>query len=277
MKINKIHLITFSPTRTSLRVGQAIAQGWGGDDVVVHDLTLDAEPETVIQLGDAAVVTMPVYGGHLPHLAVGCLMEFKGEGIPVAGVVVYGNRAYEKTLEELSFLLAKIGFKVIAGGTFIGEHSYSTADCPIAAGRPDEDDIEFARLFGMKIKTKVEAATDLEHLYEVDVRRIQRPRQSIWSLLRFVYQVQKMRKGVVPVPRTPETWADRCKHCGRCVDVCPAGAIVRGDECSTDKDKCIKCCACVKVCKQKARYYDTPFAPLLYKCFKRPKQDRIIL
>ena len=71
------------------------------------------------------------------------------------------------------------GFKVIAGATFVGEHSYSTQQNPIAAGRPDADDLQFAETFGAKIRTKIEAAADMDKLvmpltstvFNVPVRR----------------------------------------------------------------------------------------------------------
>ena len=117
----------------------------------------------------------------------------------------------------------------------------------------------------------------MENLYGVDVTRIQRPRQPFFPLLRFLRRVVKLRKSGVPMPRTPQVDAERCTHCGYCVKHCPAGAIIKGDECNTVAEKCIKCCACVKGCPQKARTYDTPFAVLLSDCFKKQKEDRIIL
>jgi len=192
-------------------------------------------------------------------------------------VVVYGNRAYEKALVELDAFVTKLGFKVIAGATFVGEHSYSSEKYPVASGRPDADDLEYAKLFGEKIRAKIAAAEDMEKLYGVDVTRIQRPRQPFFPLLRFLRRVVKLRKSGVPMPRTPQVDAERCTHCGYCVKHCPAGAIIKGDECNTVAEKCIKCCACVKGCPQKARTYDTPFAVLLSDCFKKQKEDRIIL
>ena len=192
-------------------------------------------------------------------------------------VVVYGNRAYEKALAELDAFASERGFKVIAGATFVGEHSYSTEQNPIAVGRPDADDLQFAETFGAKIRTKIEAAADMDKLYAVDVSRIQRPRQAFFPLFRFLRKVVKLRKSGVPMPRIPAVDAELCNHCGYCAAHCPAGAIAKGDECNTDAEKCIRCCACVKGCPQKARTFDTPFAALLADCFKRQKEDRIIL
>lgn len=277
MDINEVQLITFSPTGTSRKVGEAIVDGTGIASVRVMDLTLQAADTMEVPAQALAVITVPVYGGHVAPVALERLKELHSAGAPAVLVVVYGNRAYEKSLTELDAFVSARGFKVIAGGTFIGEHSYSSAKYPIAAGRPDADDLAYARSFGEKIRAKIAAAADREKLYGVDVARIQRPRQPFIPLFRFLRKVVKWRKSGVPMPRTPEVDADRCTHCGYCADHCPTGAIVKGDECHTTPGKCIKCCACVKGCPRQARVYDTPFAPLLYDCFKREKEDRIIL
>lgn len=205
------------------------------------------------------------------------MKDLRADGTPVVIVVVYGNRAYEKALVELDAFVSGLGFKVIAGGTFVGEHSYSSDRYPIAAGRPDDEDLKFAEEFGAKVRIKLSNAADAEHLYGVDVQKIQRPKQPFLPLLRFLRRVIKLRKNGVPMPRTPQVDENLCTHCGLCVKRCPAGAIVKGEECVTNAEKCIRCCACVKGCPQKARTFDTPFAALLHDCFQRPKENRIIL
>lgn len=60
-----------------------------------------------------------------------------------------------KALVELDAFVTKLGFKVIAGATFVGEHSYSSEKYPVAAGRPDADDLEYAKLFGEKYVLKL--------------------------------------------------------------------------------------------------------------------------
>ena len=247
MNIDEVQLITFSPTCTSKQVGEAIVHGTGISSVSKVDLTLEAAGKREVPSHALAVITVPVYGGHVAPLALERMKELHADGAPAVVVVVYGNRAYEKALVELDAFVTRLGFKVIAGATFVGEHSYSSEKYPVAAGRPDADDLEYAKLLGEKIRAKIAAAEDMEKLYGV------------------------------PMPRTPQVDAERCTHCGYCVKHCPAGAIIKGDECNTVAEKCIKCCACVKGCPQKARTYDTPFAVLLSDCFKKQKEDRIIL
>lgn len=277
MNIDEARLITFSPTCTSKQVGKAIVRGTGISSVVEMDLTLKAATDREIPANTLAVIAVPVYGGHVAPLALERMKDLHSDGAPAVIVVVYGNRAYEKALTDLDAFVTERGFKVIAGATFVGEHSFSNDKYPVAAGRPDADDLEYAALFGEKIRTKIAAATDMEKLYGVDVSRIQRPRQPFFPLLRFLRKVVKLRKSGVPTPVTPKVDAERCTHCGYCATHCPTGAILKGDECNTIAEKCIRCCACVKGCPQKARTYDTPFVVLLADCFKRQKEDRIII
>ncbi|MBR4047745.1 MAG: 4Fe-4S binding protein [Bacteroides sp.] len=277
MKIDNVHLITFSPTQTSKRVGEAIVRGIGSKNIKIVDLTCQELSEYEVPATDLALITVPVYGGKVAPLALHRLEGIRSNGAPVVLVVVYGNRAYEKALQQLDAFVSERGFKVISGGTFIGEHSYSTDTYPIAAGRPDEADLQFAEEYGQKILTKIEQVSDLEHLYGVDVLRIQRPSQPIWPMLRFVWQLSKWRKQGVVMPRAPQIDADLCTLCGSCVEVCPTQAIAVNEECTTQVDKCIKCCACIKCCPQKARTLNTPYAPLLSENFKKRKQNRIIV
>lgn len=277
MTITEINLITFSPTHTSKQIGEAIVRGMGIADVSFVDMTLQTPEQKEFGSDVLAVITVPVYGGHVAPLALERMKDLRADGTPAVIVVVYGNRAYEKALTELDAFVSGLGFKVIAGGTFVGEHSYSSDRYPIAAGRPDDDDLKFAEEFGAKVRIKLSNAADAEHLYGVDVQKIQRPKQPFLPLFRFLRRVIKLRKSGVPMPRTPQVDEKLCTHCGLCVKRCPAGAIVKGEECVTNAEKCIRCCACVKGCPQKARTFDTPFAALLHDCFQRPKENRIIL
>ena len=272
MTANEVHLIYFSPTHTSKQVGEAIVRGTGITNVINTNLTQQATQDLVIAESALAIIVVPVYGGRVAPLAMDRLASVRGSNTPAVIVVVYGNRAYEKSLMELDYWAIQQGFKVIAGATFIGEHSYSTEKYPVAAGRPDERDLAVAADFGKQISDKIASATEPEKLYAVDVRKIRRPRQPFFPLFRFLRKVIALRKSGVPLPRTP--WVEDeslCTHCGACAKMCPVSAIAKGDELNTDAERCIKCCACVKGCPQKARVYDTPFAVLLSQCFIKQK------
>ena len=180
MTANEVHLIYFSPTHTSKQVGEAIVRGTGITNVINTNLTQQATQDLVIAESALAIIVVPVYGGRVAPLAMDRLASVRGSNTPAVIVVVYGNRAYEKSLMELDYWAIQQGFKVIAGATFIGEHSYSTEKYPVAAGRPDERDLAVAADFGKQISDKIASATEPEKLYAVDVRKI-RVRVSLFS------------------------------------------------------------------------------------------------
>lgn len=278
MNVKEAHLIYFSPTRTSQQVGEAIVRGIGITNVIKTNLTLQPIPDFVIDEETLTIITVPVYGGHVAPLAMDRLKSIRGTNTPVVLVVVYGNRAYEKALMEFDFWAVQQGFKVIGGATFIGEHSYSTERYPVAAGRPDENDLSLAEDFGKKIYDKVVAAEMPEKLYMVDVRNIKRPRQPFFPLFRFLRKVIALRRSGIPLPRTPRVEDESlCNRCSICIKCCPAGAIKKGEELCADAAECIKCCACVKNCPKKARTFETPFGILLSQCFSRPKEPKTLL
>ena len=113
----------------------------------------------------------------------------------------------------------------------------------------------------------------------IDAKRLPTVRNGMLSMWRFVRFVLGYRRSQKRHPQrvAVETSADRCTHCGRCVKLCPTGAIVAGDELHTDAAKCIRCCACVKGCPVGARSYDSPFAPVLSRNFAQRKRNLTLM
>ena len=156
MKPAKSWICYFSPTGTSRRVAEAVGRGLNCTQTVVCDATHDAVC-VAAERGDAAVFAVPVYGGHAAPLALRRLDAVRGDGTPAVVVVLYGNRAYEHAACELADFVAARGFVPVAAAAFVGEHSYSTARWPIAAGRPDGDDCAEAEAFGRVVAAKLAA------------------------------------------------------------------------------------------------------------------------
>ena len=102
MNISQIRLITFSPTSTSRKVGEAIAVGTAIPTFEITELTLGGSPMPEISADTLTIVTVPVYAGHVAPLAMQRLAELRSKGGAAVPVVVYGNRDYEKALDRKS-------------------------------------------------------------------------------------------------------------------------------------------------------------------------------
>lgn len=187
----------------------------------------------------------PVYYGRIPEEVADYAATITADQTPVALVVVYGNRAYDDALKEWHDLALTRGFLPVAGGAFIGEHSYSSPTYPIAAGRPDDHDLERAREFGAAIREKLSQLESPERITPICV-----PGSIPYCEPKNLYMLRKMRK---LFSLTPTTNTRQCTQCQRCVERCPTGAIHREDMKQTDKWRCLVCFACVKACPSGAR------------------------
>jgi len=243
MNINSVILVYFSPTQTTERIVRSIAQGIQVDIVERLDLT---PPEARVRefermLDELIIIGAPVYSGRIPREAVRRLRRLKGNGTPAGVVVVYGNRAYDDALLELRDLVAELGFRPVAGGAFIGEHSYDRETTPIASGRPDAQDLETAKGFGELIREKMREMRTLDE------------RPSLQVPGSFPYQEWDPPSDISPV-----TDESQCTLCGTCARVCPTAAITVRDTVMTDQDTCVLCSACVKKCPTGARAWENP-------------------
>jgi ferredoxin len=236
MHITSVHLVYFSPTRTTKRVLEAIARSFPGAAVDLYDLTLPGArlPEETVGEGVLTIFGAPVYGGRIPAQARERLRLVRGGGLAVV-VVLYGNREFEDALVELRDLAQELGYTPIAGGAFIGEHSFSTPDVPVASGRPDAADLEKAAEFGRRIGETARRLTGLDLVSSLEVPGDSPYRE--WKGLNIA----------------PETDASLCTRCGTCVLLCPTAAICSAVGMPTDPVACIACCACVKSCPTGAR------------------------
>ena len=137
----KSELHYFSPTKGGEKIAKAIARGLEGDDK--SDIT-------------PAVFVTPVYSGHMPGAAKERFKNIKAKGNqPAILVAVYGNRAFEQALTDLETFIKERGYTPVSAAAFVCEHSYSTPETPIAAGRPDISDLQEAEQLGYAVKTKL--------------------------------------------------------------------------------------------------------------------------
>ena len=259
MNIKSIKIVSFSPTGNSKKVAESIAKGTQAQIEYV-DLT----PPSVKNQGfeefhdELAVIASPVYAGRIPNEAAFRIRKLKANDTPAVIIITYGNRAYEDALVELSDIVQEVGFKPIAAGAFVGEHSWSIPEMPTAHGRPDDEDLKKAEEFGKKILEKLEGIEDVRSI----------PPATGYGKAPYTRHMRGQLKwynfGELTSPSTDE---EVCVKCGRCVEVCPTGAVTIkyvGSNpspslglsilvVSTDEDTCIWCCACVKNCPSGAR------------------------
>ncbi|HML25920.1 MAG TPA: EFR1 family ferrodoxin [Methanomethylovorans sp.] len=238
MKIESVKLVYFSPTGTTKAVVQAIAHGIGPDTVELIDITGPAARKQPLMTSEneLLIVGVPVYMGRVPALLNEWLHAIQAHNNPTVCVVVYGNRVYDDALLELRNIVMKYGCIPIACAAYIGEHSFSNSETPTAQGRPDEDDLIHAEVFGQKIREKLVSVQSMSQISDVHV------------------------PGTYPYGGVTKLWtvdfidvSDECSQCGICAVKCPVGAVDPQNFRMIDTEKCITCCAFIKNCPQSAR------------------------
>ena len=237
MIIKNVHLFYFSPTHTTKKTVKSIATGFDVD-FIEHDLTFSSEnmEEFFLQKDEIAIIGIPVYAGRTPVITRSMLNKIHGDDSLAVVVAVYGNRDYDDALLELKDIVTENGFSVIAGGAFIGEHSYSRK---VGTRRPDSEDIDKAIAFGKEIKEKIDTDT---YNKNIEIKG------------NFPY------KADMPVRIFSPMANKNCIACRKCYIVCPVNAIDKKDPEIVDVEKCIHCYACVKICTFNGR--EVPDNPL---------------
>ncbi|MCF8091743.1 MAG: 4Fe-4S binding protein [Desulfotignum sp.] len=238
MNRKTITLVYFSPTATTRTVLEEIAKGTGYDVADVYDITLSKTRKQIPSKLDSALIVFgaPVYSGRLPGLAADYFKQLSAPGIPAVPVVLYGNREYEDALLELKDICVKCGCRPLAAGAFIGEHSFSTKQVPIALNRPDKKDLASAFEFGQKIAKLLDRPATGPSSGTVDVRG------------NIPYKTPPIPRGLPFIDVT-----DDCTACGICVAVCPVDAVNEKEGFCTMDEICVHCCACIKACPESAR------------------------
>ncbi len=255
-----IYQFYFSPTGSSKKIAQSITSGITSEGSEEYDLTLPGHsPELQLKEG-VAIFSAPVYAGRVAIQFLERIAKIKGNDTPAVVLVSYGNRAYEDALLELSDVVSAQGFKVIGAAAFIGEHSYATADYPVALGRPLAADLAKATDFGRKISSKL-ALNDFTQP-AIPGNAEYRERTTFGGI-------------------APSTDEATCTACGQCVSLCPTGIISLNGKIATDASGCTMCCACVKGCPTGARSFNPPpiqeKRALLTKNCSQPKQPELFL
>lgn len=238
-----LSLIYYSPTGTTQKVVREIGQNMGLQLISEINIAQNKSESIIGTSNDClTIIGMPVYSGRLPITVIETLKQLKSNQTPAVIVVVYGNRAFDDSLLELKDIVSKCGFRIIAAGAFIGEHSYSTNEKPIAKNRPDKQDLEKCRDFAGMITKKLRNIQNISSFPELAIPG------------NYPYKENKQ----ISTTIYPETDNDLCTLCGICADSCPTNAITIQDTVITNGELCTLCCACVKNCPEDARTLDNP-------------------
>jgi len=261
MELQSLKLAYFSPTGTTRSIVQAVARGINQNTADQIDVTKPNVRKKQLQTSenDLLVVAVPVYIGRVPALLSEWLYAIKADKTPTVGIVVYGNRDYEDALLELKDIMKKSGGIPIACAAYIGEHSFSSSETPIAEARPDTSDLNHAEIFGRKINEKLLSISSVDQISDINIpgNYPYRGDSKLWSV------------DFIAI-------SNECTQCGICAEGCPVGAIDSENSNLIDKEKCITCCACIKNCPQNARTMKTGLvkdaAMRLNKLYKERKE-----
>ena len=238
MDIRALKLVCFSPTGTTRSIVQAVAKGIDQRDAELMDITKPEARTRPLRTSEneLLIIAVPVYSGRVPAVLLEWLNSMEIGDTPVVCIVVYGNREYEDALLELRDIVAKQGAVPIACAAYIGEHSFSSPEIPIAVARPDENDLRHAESFGGAINKKLLSIASIHDVADTKIPgnhpyRDRGPGRSVDFM----------------------AVSDACTQCGLCEESCPVSAIDLENGIVCDEEKCILCCACIKCCPENAR------------------------
>lgn len=253
----KRYKIIFSPTGGTKKTADIIARSFRPESpwVDLTDRTLDFTAFSFTE-EDVCIVAVPSYGGRVPGIAAARLKKMQGNGARSVAVTVYGNRAYDDTLLELTDILSEAGFRPVAAIAAVAEHSIMHQ---FGAGRPDEEDKRELVDFADKVRRGIQNGS-LTKRPQVPGNRPYRQFDGV---------PMKIRTG------------RSCTKCGLCAEKCPVGAIPTDMPMSTDYDKCMMCMRCISVCPQKNRSISKVLAAAgaqkLKKACKERKKNELFL
>jgi len=213
-------VIYFSPTGGTKNVAQLIKKELDATEYDITGLCLDVD----FTADELVFFCFPVYGGRIPNIMYERMTHLKGSGTPCVPVAVFGNRAVDDALIEMSDLCKKQGFVTVGGAEMVAPHSL---DITIAANRPDDGDKAKLRDFLNKLTAK-------ESFTEVEMPG-KRPYQKYNG-----------------IPVYPHPTKD-CIGCGTCYKFCPAEAI-KAKKMRTKWSKCMSCMRCVDICASQTRH-----------------------
>jgi ferredoxin len=248
--VNSVQSLFFSPTGSTRRIVEAIAEGTGVPSLAPISVTTPQDRDSFSGqiAGDLLIVGVPVYTGRVPSFVLPPLCQVDGAGRWALPVAVCGNVRMGTCLAELCAILKRQGFTIPTAGNFVAQHSFACEEFPIAEGRPDQDDLRQAAEFGHRVVGRIaEGAEDITCVYGRFLY-IRMYVSGSTEATGFVSMPERHR----PTIRVSEHNADLCDDCENCVEVCPTGSI-DPQSYFVEDETCIRCFACTSVCTSEAK------------------------
>lgn len=281
MRLKGITAVFFSPTgntrKAVVEIADVIARREG---IAVReiDFTFPGAREEVrkFEAGELVIFGTPVYAGRIPNKILPAVQTlFEGNGALAVPVVTFGNRSFDNALIELRIELEQHGFHTVAGAAFVAEHVFSNK---LAAGRPDEKDLELIRRFAGDVAEKIKGLEEgpLDGMAEIPAPAAVKGIEPVPAYYRPLQEDGSPANFLKAKPKT----SDSCNDCGICARVCPMGSISPEDY-RTVTGICIKCQACVKSCPVHAKFFDDPVmlshTRMLEQHYERPAENEVFL
>lgn len=214
--------VYFSPTGGTKRVADILAAAYD-ENYNTIDITENKEVLPSFNKDDTIIISMPVFGGRVPEIALKQIREAVSNGAKAILAAVFGNRAIDDALSELYDVCKEAGFEVIAGIEAVAEHSLARM---YGEGRPDDKD-------------RVELISFVDLIKAAD---------------RYVPTLPGNRPYKDYKPSAMAlSLSESCVNCKLCAKSCPVSAISVENVNILDNEKCFSCMHCVSVCPVKAR------------------------
>ena len=155
----KTQAIFFSPTNSTLKITSTISDALKFEKLQEINLTFPSKRkiDNIGAEADILIFGAPVYAGKVPSMVIPTIKNMIGKNRWIIPIAVYGNVQVGNVLSEMIYLFREQGFRILAAGSFIGEHSFTSNDLKLAKNRPDYEDLRVARDFGVKIQKKMES------------------------------------------------------------------------------------------------------------------------
>lgn len=230
MSIKKAATVVFSPCGSTEKVTQLLTSGLPVE-VESHNLTLPDARKNKLTFDNETLVfiSFPLYDG-LPKNATDVFACLAGNDTPCVYVCVRGDTETKGFFSEIDKLAVPDGFKPVAAVAAVAEHTLMPT---VSHGRPDKEDAELLRKFGLEA---CQRASEGKNLTEMPGDKDRKPDLAFY----------------------PVGDPDKCIQCGMCVENCPVGAIPEDKPFTQDNDICIMCSECAHVCPVEAREMGTP-------------------